>query len=140
MARNRDWRDDYTLFQITLRQSPTNGWLHNWMASAYIERNEFDRALAEERLAVQYEPGAPAFHENLGNILMMTDPHAAIAEFQTLLAFQPDRAQSHSDLGIAQEALGNLREAATEFQTALRLQPENQEAQQAYQRIMARLR
>jgi protein O-mannosyl-transferase len=139
VARNRDWRDDYTLFQVTLRQSPTSGWLHNWMAGAYIDRNQFREALAEERLAVQYEPGAPAFHENLGNILLITDPRAAIAEFRGLLARYPDWGRCHSDLGIALEAVGQYREAAAEFQTALRLQPDYAEAQAGYQRMMARL-
>jgi len=139
VTRNRDWRDDYTLFQVTLRQSPSSGWLHNWMAGAYLDRNQFAQALAEERLAVEYEPRAPAFHENLGNILLITDPPAAIAEFRGLLASFPDWGRCHSDLGIALEAVGELREAAAEFQTALRLQPDYQEAQQGYQRVMARL-
>ena len=140
VARNRDWRDDYALFRVTLRQSPTSGWLHNWMAGVYVERHEFDQALAEERLAVEYEPRAPAFHENLGNILLVTDPRAAIAEFQMLLALQPDRAENHSDLGIALEAAGETRQAAVEYEAALRLQPADREAQEGYRRVMARQR
>jgi protein O-mannosyl-transferase len=139
-VRNRDWHDDYTLFQVTLRQAPTSGWLHNWMAGVYVERHEFDRALAEEKLAVHYEPRAPAFHENLGNILLVSDPRAAIAEFQELLALQPERGENHSDLGIALEAAGQPREAAVEYQTALRLEPGDREAQEGYRRVMARLR
>jgi tetratricopeptide (TPR) repeat protein len=137
--RNPDWRDDYTLFQVTLRQSPTSGWLHNWMAGVFVERHEFDRALAEERLAVQFEPTAPAFHENLGNILLVTDPHAAIVEFQKLVALQPDRAENHSDLGLALEAAGQAREAVVEYQAALRLRPDDREAQEGYQRVAARI-
>ena len=140
VARNRDWRDDFTLFHITLRQSPTSGWLHNWMAGVYVERKEFDRALEEERLAVEYEPRAPAFHENLGNILLVKDPRAAIPEFQKLVALQPERAANHSDLGLALEASGEPRQAAAEYERALRLQPDDREAQEGYRRVMARLR
>jgi len=139
-ARNGDWRDDYTLFRVTLAQSPTSGWLHNWMAGVYVERHELDKALNEERLAVRYEPRAPAFHENLGNILLVTDPRAAIGEFQVLVAIDPGRAASHSDLGVAMEAAGETREAAAEYETALRLQPGDREAQEGYRRVMARLR
>ncbi len=139
VARNRDWRDDYTLFQVTLRQSPESGWLHNWMASAHVERNEFRQALAEERLAVRYEPGTPAFHENLGNILLLTDARAAVEEFRKFLALQPDHAQGHSDLAMGLEAAGEFREAEAEFQSALRLQPSNQEAQQGIRRVVVRL-
>jgi protein O-mannosyl-transferase len=139
-ARNRDWRDDFTLFQVTLRQSPTSGWLHNWMAGAYVARKDVDRALDEERLAVEYEPRAPAFHENLGNILLVKDPRAAIAEFQKLVALQPGLAEGHSDLGLALEAAGEDRQAAAEYEIALRLQPEDREAQDGYRRVMGRLR
>ncbi len=139
-ARNGDWRDDYTLFQVTLRQAPTSGWLHNWMAGVYVERHQFDQALAEERLAVEYEPRAPAFHENLGNILLVTDPRAAIGEFQKLLALQPGRAENHSDLGIALEAAGEPHQAAVEYEAALRLEPSDREAQEGYRRVMSRLR
>lgn len=140
VARNGDWRDDFTLFQVTLRQSPTSGWLHNWMAGVYVERKEFDRALEEERLAVQYEPLAPAFHQNLGNILLVKDPHAAVAEFQKLVALQPGLAENHSDLGLALEATGEIRQAGAEYEEALRLQPDYREAQEGYQRVMARLK
>ena len=98
------------------------------------------KALAEERLAVEYEPRAPAFHENLGNILLVTDPRAAIAEFQKLVSLGPDRAASHSDLGVAMEAAGETREAAAEYETALRLEPGDRDAQEGYRRVMARLR
>lgn len=140
VARNNDWRDDYSLFEVTVRQSPTSGWLHNWLAGAYVDRNQFAQALAEEKLAVDYEPAVPAFHENLGNILLVTDPRAAIVEFRKLLALQPDRAQNHSDLGIALEAAGQFPAAAAEFQAALRLQSDNPEAVQGFSRVQARLR
>lgn len=140
VARNRDWLDDFTLFQASLRQAPTSGWLHNWMAGIYVERRQFDRALEEERLAVQYEPKAPSFHENLGNILLLTDPRAAVAEFEKLLALSPRRAESHADLAVALEAAGDPSRAAAEYQAALRLQPGNREALEGYRRVSGRLR
>lgn len=140
VTRNPDWRDDYTLFQVTVRQAPTSGWLHNWMAGVYVERREFDRALSEERLAVQYEPRAPAFRENLGNILLVSDPRAAVEEFQKLLALQPGRAEYHADLGIALEAAGDPGKALVEYQAALQISPAEREAQEGYRRVMARLR
>jgi len=138
VARNSDWRDDYTLFRVTLQQAPESGWLHNWMAGVYVERREFARALSEEKLAVQYEPRAPAFHENLGNILLVSDPRAAVAEFQKLIELQPDRAENHSDLGLALEATGRAGEAAPEYEKALRLDPNDREAQDGARRVAGR--
>ena len=47
IARNRDWKDDFTLLQVTLRQSPGSGYLHNLMAGAWVQRDQFQSALEE---------------------------------------------------------------------------------------------
>ncbi|HKE22796.1 MAG TPA: glycosyltransferase family 39 protein [Bryobacteraceae bacterium] len=140
IARNRDWRDDFTLLRVTLSQSPSSGWLHNSMAGAYVERGEFDNALAEERLAAEYEPRSPVFHKNLGNILLAKDPMAAAGEFQKFVALEPGRAESHCDLALALEASGDPRQAAVEYQRALQLDPQFREAAAGYQRTASNLR
>lgn len=137
VARNRDWRDDFTLLQMTLGQSPTSGWLHNSMAGVYIERNDFEKALEEERLAVKYEPGAPVYRKNLGNILLGKDPQASIAEFEQLVALEPGLAQNHCDLALAFEAAGDTNRAAAEYAKALQLAPQSREAKAGYARVVA---
>ena len=101
MARNPDWRDDFTLLRVTLAQSPEAGVLHNNLAGAYVQRNEFDAALREERLAVKYEPLSAPFHKNLGLLLMPHDPRAAAAEFAETLRLQPSDDQAR---GLWEEA------------------------------------
>ena len=140
IARSRDWRDDFTLLSRTLRQSPTSGWLHNSMAGVYVERNQFDQALEEERLAVRYEPRSPVFHKNLGNILLARDPRAAIAEFRALVALEPGVAENHSDLALAFEAAGDAANAAMEYKRALEIQPQQRDAQEGYRRTAPRVR
>ena len=46
VARNRDWKDDFTLAQVTLRQSPESGYLHNMMAGTWLQRGDLQRARA----------------------------------------------------------------------------------------------
>ena len=105
-ARNTDWRDDLTLLQVTVAQSPEAGILHNNLAGAYVQRNEFDRALEEERLAVRYEPRSAPFHKNLGLLLMMRDPAAAAGEFEETLRLQPGDQQAR---GLWEEARAAAR-------------------------------
>jgi len=140
IARNTDWRDDFTLLQVTLRQSPASGWLHNSMAGAYVERNQFDAALMQERLAVRYEPRSPVFHRNFGNILLAKDPHEAIPEFRNLVSLEPDRAENHCDLALALEAVGQPAQAAAEYRRALQLQPQQRDAQAGYLRTASAVR
>jgi hypothetical protein len=118
IARNRDWKDDFTLLQITLKQSPDAGYLHNLMAGAWVQRDQFQRALEEQRLAVRYEPKSAVFRKNLGNILLGFDPAAAAREFQAAIAIQPGSAELHSDLALAYQTLGRAAEAAAEFAQA----------------------
>lgn len=87
--RNPDWHDDFRLLSVTVRQSPTAGILHNNLAGAYLDRNDLDHALAEERLAVQYEPRSAPFHKNLGLLLMARDPGAAIPDFEEARKLDP---------------------------------------------------
>jgi tetratricopeptide (TPR) repeat protein len=121
MARNRDWKDDFTLLQVTLRQSPDSGYLHNLMAGVWVHRKQYQRALEEQKLAVRYEPRAPVYRKNLGNILLGFDPAAAAREFQAMLALQPELGEGHFDLGLAYRAMGQTAKAAEEFRQAAAL-------------------
>lgn len=118
IARNRDWKDDFTLLQVTLRQSPGSGYLHNLMAGAWVQRDQFQSALEEERLAVRFEPQSAVFHKNLGNILLGMDPAAAASEFAAAIAIQPGSAELHRDLGLAYKATGETGKAAQAFARA----------------------
>jgi protein O-mannosyl-transferase len=118
IARNRDWKDDFTLLQVTLSQSPDAGYVHNLMAGAWVQRDQFQRALEEESLAVSLEPRSAVFHKNLGNILLGMDPAAAAREFAAAIAIQPGSAELHRDLGLAYKATGEAEKAAQEFARA----------------------
>jgi tetratricopeptide (TPR) repeat protein len=118
IARNPDWQDDFTLLQVTLKQSPESGYLHNLMAGVWVERDQFRRALDEQTLAVRYEPRSVVFHKNLGNILLGVDSAGAVREFEIVTRLQPALAEGHQDLGLAYRALGDTARAAAEFQRA----------------------
>jgi protein O-mannosyl-transferase len=128
MARNADWKDDYTLLQATLKQSPESGYLHNLMAGVWIERDQFRRALDEQTLAVRYEPRSVTFRKNLGNILLGMDSAAAAREFEIVTRLDPSLAEGRVDLGLAYQALGDSARAAAEYERALALAPDYLEA------------
>jgi tetratricopeptide (TPR) repeat protein len=89
VSRNVDWRDDFTLLQKTVAQSPDAGILRNNLAGVYVDRNDLDHALEQERVAVQLEPRSAPFHKNLGLLLMARDPRAAVPELEEALRLQP---------------------------------------------------
>ncbi len=123
IARNRDWADDFTLLQVTLKQSPDSGYLHNLMAGAWVQRDQFQKALEEQRLAVRFDPESSVFHKNLGNILLGIDPAGAVREFTAVIAIQPQLAEGHFDLGLAWQTTGDYAKAAEEYRRALAIDP-----------------
>jgi tetratricopeptide (TPR) repeat protein len=138
VQRNRDWSDDFTLLQVTERQSPDSGYIHNLMAGAWVQRDQFQRALDEQRLAVKYDPESPILRKNLGNILLGFDPAAAAREFEAAARMLPNAAESHSNLGLAYEALGRREEALAEYRRALALDPHSREAAAGASRLSPR--
>jgi len=128
VARNFAWKDDFTLLQVTLRQSPESGYLHNLMAGVWVHRDEYRKALEEAELAAQYEPRAPIYRKNLGNILLGFDPAGAVREFKAFVALQPDLAESHLDLGLAYRAAGDNTDSAEEFRKAFAIDPRYRQA------------
>jgi protein O-mannosyl-transferase len=131
VVRNFNWKDDFTLLQVTLRQSPESGYLHNLMAGVWVHRDEYQRALEEARLATRCEPGAPIYRKNLGNILLGFDPVAAVREFTAFVALQPELAEGHFNLGLAYRAAGDNAEAAEEFRRASAIDPRYRQAASA---------
>ena len=106
-ARNRVWRDDYSLFQKTVAQSPESGIMHNNLAGVYVDRNEFDLALEEERKAVKYEPRSEPFHKNLGLLLLPKNPRDAVREFEEAQRLQPSDTSLRELLQEAHALAGN---------------------------------
>ena len=121
--RNRDWADTFTMLKLTVQQSPDAGLMHDALAAEYIDREMVDAALAEERLAVQYEPNMALLHKKLGYILLGKDPRAAADELAKAAALEPDVASNHFDLAGALEASGDRDRAIAEYRRALALDP-----------------
>lgn len=133
--RNRDWFDTFTMVQVTVRQSPDAGLMHDALAGEYIERNDVERALQEERRAVQYEPGMALLHKKLGYILLGKDPREAAIELGKAAAMEPNVASNHFDAGMALEASGDRTGAAAEYRRALQLEPGFPQAKAALARV-----
>ena len=133
--RNRDWADTYTMLQLTVRQSPDAGLMHDALAAEYIDRENVDGALAEERLAVQYEPNMALLHKKLGYVLMAKDPRAAAEELGKAAELEPDVAANHYDAGMALEASGDVTRAVAEYRRAVALDPNSAQAKAALQRL-----
>ncbi len=136
-ARNRDWRDNITLLETSIRQSPGGPELHSDLSLTYAERGDRARAIAEARTALALDPKNVTFRLNLGNLLLATNPGESVQICQTLVREYPSSSDAHYCLGLAWGASGNTPLARAELEKTLVLQPTYSYAMLVLSRIYA---
>ncbi|KAA0889865.1 tetratricopeptide repeat protein [Oryzomonas rubra] len=77
------------------------------------------------REALEQRLGSPAFHNQRGiELLQAGQPGAAEQAFSAAIAFAPDYAEAHSNLGATLDNQKRYREALASYRTALSLKPD----------------
>jgi len=125
IIRNRDWRDQFTLYLQALHTSPNSVKVHTYMGGAYVARNELDKGIEEYRIAESIDPNFFELLTNLGVALLKkgrTDE--AIADFHRALALRPDKADIvRIDLGMALRTKGDLAGAMEQYDKVIQQFP-----------------
>lgn len=66
LLRNRDWRDNLTLYTAAVKVVPGSAKIHAYLGGEYFNRHQFDLARAEFRSALSIYPDFPDTIESLG--------------------------------------------------------------------------
>ena len=66
LARNRDWKEDLTLYQTDVRAVPGSAKIHSNLGHEYLNRRQFDLARTELQTALNIYPDYPDTMETLG--------------------------------------------------------------------------
>ena len=129
--RNRDWRDEETLYRHTLRFSPGSARVRLNLGNVLLAWDDVEGA------AAQYAEGARRHPENVDllinlGIAEMRWGHVADAEKALLRATRaaPRDAQAWATLGALHGNVGRREEARRAFERALAIDPENADARQ----------
>ncbi len=130
--RNEDYRTELRLWEVTVRDYPSNGFAHyNLGCSLGKAPGRIEEAIAEYREAVRLDPNYSPAHNNLANALAARPGglSEAVEEYRAALALNPDSAESHNNLGMALATRPDgASEAMSEFRAALRIKPDYAEA------------
>lgn len=124
MARNRDWRDDLTLWGKTIQTAPECARAHNNLGRALTFHGEPRKAVAELRQALRIKPDYPEAYANLGvayGSIEMTDQ--ARASFARAIALNPHFSEAYYNLGVSYATAGDLGPAVEAFEQAVRSNP-----------------
>jgi len=135
--------------QTAVRIDPDSPPAHTDLGSALAQSGQLPDAIAQFEQAVELAPNAPIPHNNLGSALTQAGRFPeATNEFQAALRLDPNYdearrnlaaaesqaqsagpAESHMVRGVALLKAGDLSGAVTELETAVRLDPNDPDAQ-----------
>ncbi len=91
VARNRDYQDEFTLWQDTVAKRPTSAKAQNNLGRLHFQRGEYADALRRYDLALRHEPESAQTHYNRGLTLEAlgrpTEAIAAFAEAERILPY-----------------------------------------------------
>jgi protein O-mannosyl-transferase len=129
VRRNRDWKDDLTLWSKTVSQSPNSGVAHGNLGRVYLERGQLDKATAEYRKAIKLLPNYFKGYYGLGGVYgQKGDIAKAIDNYKKSLALNPGFADAHYNLALLYHKQGSLQEAIQHYLKAIELAPDDFEA------------
>lgn len=143
VVRNRDWRDDLTLFGKNVQTLPTSAKARYNLGVAYVRVGRLTDAERQLREAVRLRPGYSLAVSLLGKVLAdqgrwgEAEPHfRAALTMDRLVREAADpfpnlgqwRAAHEMNLGIAHFAMGRIEEAERELRRAVSLDPRLAEA------------
>jgi tetratricopeptide (TPR) repeat protein len=91
-----------------------------------LRRNRIEEAIADFDVAMRIDPQQPEAYLNKGAALIrLNDPTQAIGLFTSALEYQTRRPEiAHFGRAIANESLGNVREAYNDYRRASELDPD----------------
>lgn len=136
VARNRVWKDAYTLFLDSVRKAPDTPRPPVALASKLVERGRFGEALAHHRILVAMEPDNPRVHSAMAGALSIAGrSDEALVHFEKAVALAPEDPFLHNLLGIEHARRGELGDAREHLQIATRLAP----GEPAYRNNLERL-
>ncbi|MFC1528854.1 tetratricopeptide repeat protein [Candidatus Latescibacterota bacterium] len=124
--RNRVWKDDFTLWNDTIKKSPEKARPYSALGFAYNAVKKYDEAIRSYRKALSINPDYSQAYYNLGNTFSgLGKNEEAIASYREAIRVKPNYPEAYCNLGNSLSSLGRFDEAIVQFQNALKIDPEH---------------
>jgi tetratricopeptide (TPR) repeat protein len=122
--RNRDWKDDLTLWKKTVKTAPQCARAHVNLGKALIAQGDLKWAIAELKTALQIKPDLPTAFANLGVAYGSMDMYdEAVRSFEKALQVHPRFPGAYYNLGLTLARKGDMDGAAAAFEKAVAMDP-----------------
>lgn len=120
IIRNRDWKDDLTLWTKTVQTSPDCVRARNNLGRALNNEGDFSAAIDQFRHAVQVKPDYAEAYCNMGvaySVLGLAEQ--ARSSFRKAIELNPEFDEAYYNVGLLDAQNGNLTEAIESFKKAI---------------------
>jgi tetratricopeptide (TPR) repeat protein len=125
-TRNRDWKDDVTLYSQTLEDSPDANLIRVNLGASHQRQGFWKEAEDEYREALQRDPECIDCLIYLGALCREQDRDTEAMKFLTrAIQLEPRSAAAHLDLGAVYQHAGRSENAGQQFHQAVTLAPED---------------
>jgi tetratricopeptide (TPR) repeat protein len=127
-------------YRLAIEADPDSEYLNAGLAELYAKTGRIRDAVQEAQDILKRDPNNLEAHKLLGRIYLRSlgDMQsgsgsdsvlkAAIDQYEQILKIEPDNADNHLLLGRLYQLNKDLRKAEVEFKTAIKLQPDSEEA------------
>jgi Flp pilus assembly protein TadD len=114
--------------QKYIAQRPDESYPHFQLGYAYAGLKRADDAKQEFSRAIALDPKMAAAYQNLGLVLMDSDPAAAASAFLHAAELQPTESRPRFLAGFSLEHAGKFPEAIEQYRAAIAISPKDYEA------------
>ena len=125
--RTQVWRNSITLWNDVLSKYPTVITAYNNRGVAYFFLRDYNKAIQDFYLALQYAPYNAGSYNNLCRTYLAKGEYDnALSSCQKALLFKPDFSVAYINLGDTYHRLGKYNEAILSYERAIKLDPLNE--------------
>lgn len=125
IIRNRDWADEISFFNSTLRFHPRNARLYLNLGNTYYERGQIDQAIEQYRKSIDINKNYAVAYGNIGSAYLNKGQEAKAEEYLIkAINLKHNYPIAHYNLGIVLFKRGKYAEAKKEFEIALQQLPQ----------------
>lgn len=127
VRRNPVWRNEFTLFQTIVKETPDAPGARLNLGNALQERGQTESAIGQYRAAICLQPDYADPRTRLAFLLLGQNELAgAIEQFRAVVRLEPNSAEARNDLALTLKKDGQLDSAIVEYQVALSIEPESE--------------
>jgi len=126
VRRNRDWKNETTFFENTLRYSPKNARLYLNLGNTYYEQHNLAKAIEQYEKAISVRKNYPAAYGNLGSIYIAKGDLVEGKKYlKKAIELKFNFPISHYNLGLVYYKTGEKEKAIEELNIALKQLPQH---------------